>query len=376
MKKLLFAIVLVLVAAAAAGFLFYQRTLEAYRGYSGAEQFVEIPQGASTRTIGDLLVSSGIVRDRATYRLALWLSGRARVLKAGEYRFDQPVTPLDAIDKLARGDVYVVRVTFPEGLTIPEMAAIFEGHGFGPAADFVEAAKDASLVRAIDPSARNLEGYLFPDTYPLSRHASAAHVVRLMVDQFGHAFTPELQQAAQTHGLSIRQAVTLASLVEKETARPEERAVVAGVYENRLRIGMLLQCDPTVIYALSLQGRYSGNLRRDDLQLDSPYNTYRRPGLPPGPIAAPGKAALEAAAHPADTPFLYFVSKNDGSHEFASTLEEHARNVQKFQVEYFRRSGRAGGGGGVGQSGRSGRSSGPGRSGAGKSQPTRLTRPT
>jgi peptidoglycan lytic transglycosylase G len=370
MKRLLILIVLLLVGAGAAAGFFYRRIHEPYRGFAGAEQFVEIPQGSGTKTIGDVLVASGIVQDQVTFRLALWMSGRARGLKAGEYRFEQPMTPLEVIGKIARGDVYVVRVTFPEGLTIAEMANIFQMHGFGSAADFLEASKDASLIRALDPSARNLEGYLFPETYPLSRHADAAHVVRLMVEQFTHAFTPELQQAAQSRGLSVRQVVTLASLVEKETARPDERPIVAAVYENRMRIGMLLQCDPTVIYALSQLGRYSGNLHHDDLSVDSPYNTYRRAGLPPGPIAAPGKASLEAAVHPADSPFLYFVSRNDGSHEFAQTLEEHDRNVQKYQVQYFRNkrttadtAGKADGAGRAGRSGRAGEQSKSGKSG-------------
>jgi UPF0755 protein len=157
-----------------------------------------------------------------------------------------------------------------------------------------------------------------------------------MTDRFRQVFTPELQAAARDAGLSVRQLVTLASLVEKETGRPEERVTVAAVYRNRLRIGMGLQCDPTVIYALQKAGLFDGNLRRDDLQFDSPYNTYRRRGLPPGPIAAPGQGSLEAAARPADVDYLYFVSRNDGSHEFARTLAEHNRNVQRYQIQYFR----------------------------------------
>jgi UPF0755 protein len=158
-----------------------------------------------------------------------------------------------------------------------------------------------------------------------------------MVDAFKTALTPELRSNAATAGLSIRQLVTLASLVEKETGTPSERPLVAAVYSNRRKIGMGMQADPTVIYALQKAGKYTGNLRRDDLQFDSPYNTYRYPGLPPGPIAAPGKASLEAAAKPAEVDYLYFVSKNDGSHAFASTLDEHNRNVFTWQVEYFRR---------------------------------------
>jgi len=246
------------------------------------------------------------------------------------------MTPFEAIDKIARGDVYVINVTFPEGLTMTEMAKIFESHQLGSAASFIKAAKDPAPIRDLDPAANDLEGYLFPETYALPRRTDAAKLVRLMVAAFTHAFTPELRAAAAATNRTVRQTVTLASIVEKETAKPEERPIVAAVYANRLRIGMALQCDPTVIYALQRAGVFTGNLRRDDLSFDSPYNTYRYPGLPPGPIASPGKASLEAVVRPADVDYVYFVSRNDGSHEFARTLEEHNRNVQKFQVQYFR----------------------------------------
>jgi UPF0755 protein len=168
------------------------------------------------------------------------------------------------------------------------------------------------------------------------KRTDAARLVRAMTERFLQVLTPELRQTAAARGLSVRQLVTLASIVEKETARAEERPLVAAVYSNRLKIGMGLQCDPTVIYALIRAGRYDGNLRRDDLMFDSPYNTYRYAGLPPGPIAAPGQGSLEAAARPADVNYIYFVSRNDGSHEFARTLDEHNRNVQRWQVQYFR----------------------------------------
>jgi UPF0755 protein len=335
-KKLVIITAVLLLAAGAAAALLYQRVTPPFRGYDSAEQFVEIPQGAGTRGIGERLVDGGVVRDHLTFRLALWMSGEARRLKAGEYRFDRAMTPFEVIDKIARGDVYVVNVTFPEGLTIAEMAKIFESHSIGPASAFTAAARDPSRVRELDPAATDLEGYLFPETYALSRHTAADTLVHQMVARFEHVFTPELRQAAAARNLTVRQAVTLASIVEKETARNEERPTVAAVYLNRLRLNMALQCDPTVIYALERAGKYEGNLHRNDLSMDSPYNTYRYPGLPPGPIASPGRASLEAAVHPANADFLYFVSRNDGSHQFARTLEEHNRNVQKFQIQYFR----------------------------------------
>lgn len=337
MRRLaLFTPLFVLAALAAAAGLVYLRIHAPYRGYAGAEQFVDIPPGSSTRGIGDRLVAAGVVRDRFTFRAALAVSRKARVLKAGEYRFDRPMSPVDVIDKIARGDVYVIAITFPEGLTAADMAAIAAMHGVGPPAAFIAAASDPAPIRGVDPFAPTLEGYLFPDTYLVGRHTDAHTLVRLMVERFSRALTPEMRRAAEERGLSIHQLVTLASLVEKETGRADERPLVAAVYLNRFRIGMALQCDPTVIYALQREGRYTGNLRREDLQFDSPYNTYRYPGLPPGPIASPGRASLEAVLHPADVPYLYFVSRNDGSHEFADSLDAHNRNVRKYQLEYFR----------------------------------------
>jgi UPF0755 protein len=268
--------------------------------------------------------------------VALWVTGSGRRLQAGEYRFDRPSSAREVAGKIARGEVYVRPLTFPEGLTYKQMSALYEGKGFGPALDFINAAKRGALVSAVDPDAKDLEGYLFPDTYKLPRSTTAELLVGRMIAAFMKTLTPELMDKAEARGLNVRQLVTLASIVEKETGNPDERPLVAAVYANRLKIGMGLQCDPTVIYALERAGRYNGNLTRDDLQFDSPYNTYRHAGLPPGPIASPGRASLEAAASPADVPYLYFVSKNDGSHAFAATLDEHNRNVQQYQVKYFR----------------------------------------
>jgi UPF0755 protein len=323
-------VVLIVAGAAGAGWLHYSIG-QPYKGYTEAEQFVEIPPGSGPAVMGRRLAEAGVVRSATTFRLAVWLQGSGRRLQAGDYRFDTPMSATEVVDKIARGDVYARSITFREGLTVREMAAVYESGGFGPAADFIEAAKNADLVRNIDPGARDLEGYLFPDTYTIPRRATAAQLIERMVARFQKVMTPELQSQASARGLSVRELTTLASLVEKETGKPEERTVVAGVYSNRLKIGMGLQCDPTVIYALMLAGRYDGNIRRDDLKIDSPYNTYRYAGLPPGPIAAPGEASLQAAANPADVPYLYFVSRNDGSHVFSTTLDEHNRNVNEFQ---------------------------------------------
>jgi UPF0755 protein len=307
-----------------------------FRGYEEAARFVAVPPGAAVAAIGTLLEANGIVRDRRLFRVAVWWRGAERVLQAGEYRFDRPLTPFEVVDKLVRGEVFLQPITFPEGLTIREMARLYEQAGFGPAPAFLEASRRVDLIAAVDPAATDLEGYLFPDTYALPRRASADLVAQRMVRRFLEVFDQPLRQAAAERGLSVREAVTLASLVEKETARPEERPLVAAVFLNRLRRGMLLQCDPTVIYALTKAGKYDGNLRRGDLAFDSPYNTYRYAGLPPGPIAAPGRAALEAAVRPAPVDYLYFVSRNDGSHVFARTLAEHAANVRRYQIALLR----------------------------------------
>lgn len=337
--KRLFGILFVVICVAAVGgaWWLYHGINSSYKGYDASEQFVDIPQGAGSAAIAKTLADAGVIRDVTTFRAALWFTGEGRKLKAGEYRFDRPVSARQVADKIARGDIYVRPITFPEGLTIKQMAALYESKGFGPARDFVAAAKDATLVSAVDPDAKDLEGYLFPDTYNLKRKETAKQLIPKMVTAFMKAMTPDLLEKIDERGLTVRQLVTLASIVEKETANKDERPLVAAVYANRLKIKMPLQCDPTVIYALDRAGLYDGNLTRANMQIDSPYNTYRYPGLPPGPIASPGRASMLAAASPTTVDYLYFVSRNDGTHAFATSLDEHNRNVQKYQVQYFKK---------------------------------------
>jgi UPF0755 protein len=211
------------------------------------------------------------------------------------------------------------------------MGAIAERADLVDAREFERAASDGSRISRFDPDARTLEGYLFPSTYTFARQAQGEAVIDAMIAGFAQAFDDRLRGAATARGMSVREVVTLASLIEKETARPEERTIVSGVYHNRLKLRMPLQCDPTVVYALMLAGKWNGNIQRVHLQMDSPYNTYRYPGLPPGPIASPGRASLEAAVFPAEVPYLYFVSRNDGTHVFATSLAEHNRNVDRWQ---------------------------------------------
>jgi UPF0755 protein len=326
-----------LVAGGFGSWWLHTRLSTPYRGFTQDEIFVEFPAGTSVSTMAARLTDAAVVSDPLTFRIAARLSGAERHLQAGEYRFAEAASPYDVVARLSRGDVYVHPLTFPEGLTIKEMAAIFERSGLGTGGDFEAAGRDPSLIAELDPDARNLEGYLFPDTYALARHVGASGTVDAMVSRFKAALNIDLRAAATAQGMTIRQVVTLASIIEKETAAADERPLIAAVYRNRLERRMALQCDPTVIYAMMKAGKWRGNLSRADLQIDSPYNTYRYPGLPPGPIASPGRLSLEAAVRPADVPYLYFVSRNDGTHVFASTLDEHNRNVAKWQVQYFKR---------------------------------------
>ena len=258
-------------------------------------------------------------------------------LKAGEYRFTGAATTPEVLTKLVRGEVLTHNVTVIEGLDIETIAAHLAEAGFGDPDEFLRLMRSSELIADLDPLAEDLEGYVFPDTYAFARNTSEAEIVATMVSTFRRHWTDSIEPLlSEDDPRTARDVVTLASIVESETGIDTERPVVAGVYANRLRIGMGLYADPTVIYALKRKGTWDGNLRRPDLEVDSPYNTYRYPGLPPGPIASPGLASLLAAAQPADVPYLYFVSRNDGTHVFARTLAEHNRNVERWQKQYWR----------------------------------------
>ena len=328
LRRVILLVVVLAVSLAAGAWWALHQFDTPYRGFTDPEVFVEIPPGDSTSDMAGRLSAMGVVRDPLLFRLAVRHANADRHLQAGEYRFFDAASPNEIVARMRRGDTFNHNVTFPEGLTIWDMGGVFERAGVGTAADFVDAAQASSLIADLDPGAKTLEGYLFPSTYSLPRRAGAEGFVRAMVK----AFRKEIGTAPLPDGSwSMRELVTLASIVEKETADPAERPIVAAVYLNRLKIHMALQCDPTVIYAMMLRGKWNGNIRKDDLQIDSPYNTYRYPGLPPGPIASPGRASIEAVRHPADVPYLYFVSRNDGTHVFARTLEEHNKNVRAYQ---------------------------------------------
>ncbi len=282
--------------------------------------------GYSTKRIAAELQKAGVIRSARAFRLWHRLHPQPS-LKAGEYLFERSANLPDVYGRIARGDIYFHTVTIPEGYTMFDIAKAMEDAGLGPAQDFLHIAQtQTQLISDLAPEARSLEGYLFPNTYEFTRTQSNEEMVAQMVRQF--------RQVAQQIGLTtnVQQTVTMASIVEKETAVPEERSRVASVYYNRLAKRMALDADPCIIYALLLAGTYTGSLHHTDLGVNSPYNTYRFAGLPPGPIGNPGRSALEAALHPDDTKFLYFVSDGkDGHHRFAQSLEEHNRNVAAYR---------------------------------------------
>jgi UPF0755 protein len=289
--------------------------------------FVLLRPGWTTRHIARDLQDQGVIRSSAAFLMVQYVKG-LHTLKAGEYKFDQPAGALEVWSRLVRGDVYARAVVVPEGFNMYDIAAAVEQAGLGSAADFLTAARsDLFLLRNLDPDAKSLEGYLFPDTYQFTRIDTAHDIAAAMV----HRFRQEAQKIGLLGNADMHRIVTMASIVEKETADPKERPLVAAVYYNRLEKNMALAADPSVIYAALLAGRYRGTIYASDLQFDSPYNTYKFPGLPPGPIANPGVASLQAAMHPAHTSFLYFVSDNNGHHRFARDLEEHSRNVAAYR---------------------------------------------
>ncbi len=322
------------VAAIVAGLVAWaEGELERPRG-SGAVQVV-IERGAPLTAILDQLAAAGVIGDPLTARLYLEYRRPEDMLRAGEYRFEQPMSAADALDRVIRGEVVTYPVTVVEGLTLRETAERLASEGFGELDAFLALMASPALIADLDPAAESLEGYLFPDTYTFPRGAGEQEIVEAMVRNFRRRVEEHLDPASRS-GLDVRSLVTLASIVEKEAGDVEERPLVAAVFHNRLARGIGLYADPTIIYALKLAGTWDGNLRRRDLELDSPYNTYRYPGLPPGPICSPGAHSLQAAAQPADVPYLYFVSRNDGTHVFAETLAEHNRNVARWQVRYWR----------------------------------------
>ena len=288
----------------------------------------EVPPGASLKRVARDLEGAGLVHDaRAFEWLARW-RGRAADLRAGEYELSRGLGAEGVLAALAAGRVRTHELSFPEGLTAVQIAERVEAAGFAPAADFLDQVRDRELAAELGIEGEDLEGYLFPETYQLARGVSPRFIARTLVQEFLAAWA-EIEPLAKESGLSMREIVTLASIVEKETGAPQERPLIAAVFLNRMRLGMRLETDPTVIYGIP---DFDGNLTRRHLEDGSnPYNTYRIPGLPPGPIANAGRASLRAVVEPAETEYLFFVSRNDGTHVFSRTYREHVNAVNRFQ---------------------------------------------
>jgi peptidoglycan lytic transglycosylase G len=318
--------VLALVIAAGAAAWFAAELSLPYRGYPGPSEFVDVPRGASIHQIAGLLAREGAVSNPYVFELFCRWHWRAR-LQAGEYLFDRPMSPREIFEKLALGRIYYVSLVIPEGWTMFDIADLVAQEGLTSRQAFLQAAADPAPIRDLAPGAASLEGFLFPATYRFPRHVPAEQIVGEMVERFRETWKRLVPDGKLPPGMAVERVVTLASLVERETPQPDERPMVAGVFENRLARGYPLECDPTVVYALERAGRYDGTLRPADLKFDSPYNTYLHQGMPPGPIANPGAASLAAALHPAPVDYLYFVANGTGGHVFSQTLEEHDRNV-------------------------------------------------
>ncbi len=289
---------------------------------------VVVPEGAALDEAARLLEEAGVLRFPSLFARGATVLGRDRSIRAGEYRLHSSMSPGQLLDMLSRGAVILHTVTLPEGWTVRQVAARLEESGFASREEFLEASGDAEFIRALGLVEESLEGYLFPDTYRFAMGLAPREILKAMVKRFRSVYGPEFKARQEELGRSLHEVVTMASIVEKETGSRKEMPVIASVLVNRLRVGMPLQCDPTVIYGIE---DFDGNLTRAHLLAPNPYNTYVNKGLPPGPICNPGLDALKAVLYPADTSYLYFVSKNDGTHLFSPTLEEHNRAVDKYQ---------------------------------------------
>lgn len=318
-------------AVAAGAWVVSQRLTSPWRAWEGDHVDVVVEEGMSASRAAERLAEAGVLRDARLLVWWLWWTDRTSGIHAGEYRFQEARSVLEIADILASGRVRLLPVTIPEGSTRWQVARALASAGFGDYEGALRATEAVELVADLDPEATTLEGYLYPETYMAPVSHGAEDLVRAMVQRFRRIWTEERQARARELGLGVREAVILASIVEAETPAAEERPVVSAVFHNRLEGGMLLQTDPTVLYAMRVAGREDRNIRRSDLSMDSPYNTYVVSGLPAGPIGNPRAASIDAALNPADVDYLYFVSRNDGTHVFSRTLTEHNRNVDRYQ---------------------------------------------
>lgn len=307
---------------------------ESPAGDGPAIKIFTIERGQDFATTTRMLNESGIINNPFKYRILARLKGYDKRVQAGEYVLSASLSPIEILDKLVSGKVRLHRVTIPEGHNLKQIAALVEEAGFENRDIFYTAATNSELVRRLGIEAKTFEGYLFPDTYSFPRTASAEEIITAMVQRQRQVFLPEWHAQAEKMGLSTHQVLTLASIIEKETGAAQERPLISSVFHNRLKKGMRLETDPTVIYGLK---DFNGNLTRKHLRTKTPYNTYKIKGLPPGPIASPGAEAIKAALFPAETNYLFFVSKKDTTHHFSANFKDHERAVRKYQLRRQRK---------------------------------------
>ena len=311
------------------GGIFYYLATQSF-SESQQTQTVDISQGMTLRQISNYLEDQYLIRNAISFQLLAHLQKKQGQIQVGEYELSPAMAPKEILEKVTSGKTILHAVTIPEGYRITEIAALLEERGLADKDEFIRQTENEVVIQSTGVESDSLEGYLFPETYHFSKNTPEKKIIRKMTDTFKEQVqTPEVLARAKALDLSLHQVVTLASLIEKETGTDEERTIISSVFHNRLKINMLLQTDPSVIYAIQ---NFDGNIRKKDLSIDSPFNTYKYKGLPPGPIASPGLQSILAALEPSETGFLYFVSRKDGSHQFSSNLPDHNRAVQKYQL--------------------------------------------
>ncbi|MGD8338297.1 MAG: endolytic transglycosylase MltG [Desulfobacterales bacterium] len=335
LKKWFGIILLIGLLALAAGWLAYVDLMHYAAAPAEADgrpekKLVAIEKGQNFKQTTLLLQSQQLIEHPIKFRLLARLQDKDKQIQAGEYLLSADMPPGDILKMLVNGKVRLYKFTIPEGSTLKQIAAIVETAGLVTRAEFLSAAADADFVRENGIDADSFEGYLFPETYFFPKNTAAREVIAVMVDRLRSVFTETWEKRAADIGLSVHQVLTLASIIEKETGASSERPIISSVFHNRLRRGMRLETDPTVIYGID---NFDGNLTRKHLATPTPYNTYLISGLPPGPIASPGRAAIEATLYPADTRYLYFVSKKDGTHQFSKTFADHNRAILTYQLK-------------------------------------------
>lgn len=339
--KFVLAVVCIAVLVAVAGWFWLSSEINRPHEHQSAQKAINIEPGASTSVILARLQREGVLENDFPVKLWMRFFQTGVSFKAGDYRFKSPISPRQIINQLVKGDVATLQFTIPEGYNQYDIARALAGlsglkqpAGAKPPAtqdEVLKLFKNVSLIADLDPQATTLEGYLFPDTYEYAASNTREQLVEAMVKRFRQVYTAESQQRAAELGMTTRQVVALASLIEKEARVDAERELISSVFHRRLKMGVPLACDPTVIYAALIEGKYRGKIYQSDLDRDSVYNTYKRAGLPPGPIASVGRRSLQAALNPAETDYLFFVvdaSKNDGSHKFSASSADHERAVK------------------------------------------------